>query len=69
MHVVSNRLKKKLFVVANLGNMQFFLANIFVRTVLTDLLHTSCKQLYPIANIAMSNNFEHCHVYTAQFSQ
>ena len=39
--------------------MQFF-ANIFVRTVLTDLLHTSCPQLYLIDNIVTSNTFEHC---------
>ena len=31
-------------------------ANIFVRTVLPDLLHTSCQYLYPIDNIVTSNN-------------
>ena len=41
--------------------MQLF-AKVFVRTVLTDLLDTSCQYLYPIVNIAMNNNFEHCHV-------
>ena len=41
-----------------------FLANIFVRSVLTDLLDTSCQQLYPIVNIAMNNNFKHCHMCT-----
>ena len=44
-----------------------FYANIFVRTVLTDLLHTSCQSLYPIDNIVTTNNFEHCHVYTTRF--
>ena len=68
MHVFSNRLKKIVLVIANLCNMQIF-ANVFVRTVLTDLLDTSCQELYPIVNIAMSKNFKHCHVYTTRFSQ
>ena len=47
-----------------------FFANIFVRTVLTDLLDTSCQQLYPIVNIVINHNFEHCHnMYTTQFYQ
>ena len=35
-------LKKIVLVIAIEDNMQFF-ANTFVRTVLTDLLHTSCQ--------------------------
>ena len=35
-----------------------------MRTVLTDLLHTSCQYLYPIDNIVTSNNFDHCHMRT-----
>ena len=45
--------------------MQYF-ANIFVCTVLTDLLDTSCQKLYPIVDIAMNNNFKtlSCVLYT-----
>ena len=54
-------LTKRLLVIANLMQHAFF-ANIFVRTVLVDLLDTSFQELYPIVNIAMNNNFKHCHV-------
>ena len=52
----------------NLRQLAIF-TNIFVRTVLTDLLHTSCQLLYPIDNIVTSNNFDHCYVYTTRFFQ
>ena len=69
-HVLSNQFKKKNTIDScKFEQHAIFWANIFVRTVLTDLLHTSCQQLYPIVNIAISNNFEHWHVYTTRFSQ
>ena len=34
-----------------------FYAKIFVRTVLTDLLNTSCQKLYQLSTFAMNYNF------------
>ena len=51
--------------IANLCNMHFFCeygcAHGSTRYIMSIIV--------PIVNIAMTNNFKHCHVYTTRFSQ